>query len=72
MLSIFVKRLPSPGPVVIKKDDEPLLNREGRVLCVHKRGIWSPLSKNTGFDAYSMNKTGGRRKMFITRANAAS
>jgi hypothetical protein len=32
----------------------------------------SPLSKYRGFSVYSMNKTGRRRKMFITRANAAS
>jgi hypothetical protein len=28
------------------------------------------LNKYRGFGVYSMNKTGGRRKVFITRANA--
>ncbi len=73
-----------PGPVVIKKIMspcsiwkglyEPLLKREG--TCVYtKEGTTSPLSKYRGFRVYSMNKTGGRRKMFITTvhsANAAS
>jgi hypothetical protein len=50
-----------PGPVVIKKDDEP--------LCP----VWqSPLSKYRWFSVYSMNKTEGWRKMFTTRANVAS
>ncbi len=35
-------RITQPGPIVIKKDDEPLLNltatQERRYLCVHKRG----------------------------------
>ncbi len=40
-------------------------------MCtVHKRGNYSPLSKYRGFSVYSMNKTGGRREMFNTRANA--
>jgi hypothetical protein len=44
-----------------------------RVLGLHKRKNWNPLSKYRGFSVYSMNKTGGRRrKMFITRADVAS
>ncbi len=45
------------------------------LLSVQKKGDWSPVSKCGGFGVYSMNKTGGRitrRKMFMTRANAAS
>jgi len=58
-----------------KKDDEPLLNLTGamsrcsreKVLMYTKRELELPL----WFSVHSMNKTGGRRKMFITRANAA-
>jgi hypothetical protein len=46
--------------------------QEGRYLCVHERGNSSPLSKYRGLSVYSMNQIGGRRKMFITGANAAS
>ncbi len=46
--------------------------QERRYLYVHKRGNSSPLSKNRGLSVYSMNKIGGRRKMFITGANATS
>ncbi len=46
--------------------------QERRCLCVHKRGNESPLSKYRGLGVYSMKKTGGRMKMFIIRANAAS
>ncbi len=64
-------------------DDEPLLtltgamsrcSREKVLMCtvVHIRGNWSPLSKYRGFSVYSMNKLGGRRKMFITKANSAT
>ncbi len=34
------------------------------------KGNWSPLSKYRGVVVYSINTTGGRRKMFITRVNA--
>jgi hypothetical protein len=44
---------------------EPLLNREG-TFVYRKEGTIQ------GFDFHSMNKTGDRRKMFITRANVAS
>ncbi len=37
-------------------------------LCSAKREPESPLSKYRGFGVYSMNKTGGRRKTFITTA----
>ncbi len=37
-------------------------SREKVLLCIEK----------TAFDFHSMNKTGGRRKMFITKANLAS
>jgi hypothetical protein len=37
-----------------------------------KEGTIVPLSKYRGFGVYSMDKTGGRWKMFITRTNAAS
>jgi len=65
-----------------KKEDKSLLNltgtmscysREKIYLCVHKRENSSPLSKcHRGLGVYSMYKTRGRRKMFITMANAAS
>jgi hypothetical protein len=49
--------------------------REKVFTYIHKRGNYrlplEPLSKYRGFSVYSMNKTVGRRKMFITRANAA-
>jgi hypothetical protein len=51
------------------------LRRENIVFIKSKQGlkkVLSPLSKNRGFGVYSMNKTRGRRKMFITRAKAAS
>jgi hypothetical protein len=41
-------------------------------MCTQKRELESPLSKYRGFSVYSMKKTGGRRKLFITGANAAS
>ncbi len=44
--------------------------QERRYYCVHKRG--NPLYKYRGFDVYSMNKTGDRSIMFITRASATS
>jgi hypothetical protein len=73
----------SPGPVVITKTMSPCsiwqglwaAAQERRCLCVHRRGNQSPLrplSQYRGFNVYSMNKTGGRRKMFITRVTAAS
>ncbi len=34
--------------------------------------LLGPLSKYRGFSVYSINKTGSRRKKFITRANGAS
>jgi hypothetical protein len=37
-------------------------SREKVLLCAQKRG----------FGVFSMNKTGGRRKMLKTRANAAN
>ncbi len=40
--------------------------------CVQKRGNQSPLSKYRGLGVYSMNRTQGRRKVFITKVNAAS
>jgi hypothetical protein len=43
------------------------------LFCAEKRELESPsLILYKGFGDYSMNKTRGRRKMFITRANAAS
>jgi hypothetical protein len=63
-----------------KKEDEPLLNlrgykpllkREGTYVCT-KEGIRVPSLNTGGFDVYSMNKTWGRKKMFITGANEAS
>jgi hypothetical protein len=45
---------------------EHLLERAG--TTVHKkRGNQSHFNKFRGFGVYSMNKTGGRRKIFITR-----
>jgi hypothetical protein len=38
-------------------------------MCTDKRELYSRLTKYWDFGVYSMNKTGGRRKMFITRAN---
>jgi hypothetical protein len=46
-----------------KKDNEPLLNLKGAM---------SRCSREEGAYVYLMNKTADRRKMFITRANAAS
>jgi hypothetical protein len=65
-----------PGPVVIKKEDEPLLNLTGALSrCSRKnvqnccvQGRRSPVSKYRGFGVYSMNKTRSWRKMFITGA----
>ncbi len=48
---------------------QPLLRR---YYCVQERGGQSQISKYRGFVVYSMIKTGGRRKMFKTRANAAT
>jgi hypothetical protein len=65
-----------------KKDTVPLLNltggmsrcsREKGLMRTQKRELESPLYKYyRGFSVFSMNKTGGRRKIIITRANAAS
>jgi hypothetical protein len=38
-------------------------------MCPQKRNYSPPLRT---FSVYSINKTGGRRKMFITRANLAN
>jgi hypothetical protein len=43
-------------------------SREEALLWTQKR----KLSKCRGFGVYPMDKTGSRRKMFKTRANAAS
>ncbi len=40
-------------------------------MCT-KEGTEVPSLNTGGFSVSSMNKTGGRRKMFITRANLAS
>jgi hypothetical protein len=72
--------LPLPRHIVIKKTMSHCsiwqglwaAAQERRYICVHKRGNSSPLSKYRWFSVYSMNKTGGRRKMFVTMANAAS
>jgi hypothetical protein len=41
-------------------------SKEKVLLCIENRELAeSPLSKYRGFGMYSMNKTGGRRKMFI-------
>ncbi len=68
------------GPVVIIKTMtptqfdrgcEPLLKREG--AYVYTKEETRVLSLNTGsFSVYSMNKTGGRMTIFLTRANAGS
>ncbi len=62
----------------IDRGYEPLLKREGAyVYCTQKEGTRVP-SLNTvfkvmqGFSVYTINKPGGRRKMFLTRANMAS
>jgi hypothetical protein len=34
--------------------------------------FFRPLSEYTGFGVFSMNKAGGRRKMFIIGENAAN
>ncbi len=41
-------------------------------MCTEKMGLESPPYKYSDFGIYSMHKTGGRRKMSVTRANAAS
>jgi hypothetical protein len=51
-------------------ESEHLLKREGTFVYT-KEGT-RVLSQNTVFAVYSMKKTGGRRKMLITRTNAAS
>ncbi len=44
-----------------------------RYYCVYKKEeTGAPVSKYIEFGIYSMNKNGGRRKMIITRASAAS
>jgi hypothetical protein len=58
-------------PVVLKKKMSPCSN-EKVYLCVHKRENYRSLSKCRGFGVYSMNKTEGRRKMFLTRTKPAS
>jgi hypothetical protein len=80
-LIILLPKLYQPGPVVIKKKMmspaqfdsgcEPLLKREGTFVD-RREGTRSPSLNTGGVGVYSMNKTGGRRKVFITRANAAS
>ncbi len=56
-----------------KKDDEPLLNLTGAMSrCSSEKVLMCTQKRELEFSAYSMNKTGGRRKMLITRANAAS
>jgi hypothetical protein len=51
-------------------------SREKVLLYSQKRELEytlpSTLSKNREFGMYPMNKTGGRRIMFITRTNAAN
>jgi hypothetical protein len=58
-----------------KKDDEPLLNLTvalwAAALCTQKKELRVPSLNTVGFGV-SINKTRGRRKTFITRANAAS
>ncbi len=48
-----------------------MFKREGAYVFA-KEGTRVPFSKFRGFTVYSMNKTGGRVKMFKTRANATS
>ncbi len=50
---------------------EHLFNREG-IIVYRKEVNRVPLYKYRGFGVYSMKKTRGRRKKFITRANLAS
>ncbi len=67
---LFIEYTPNP---CVQRGGSDLLY--SILLCVQKRGDWIPVSKCRGFGVYSMNKTGGRstrRKMFMTRANAAS
>jgi hypothetical protein len=45
--------------------------REGAYMYT-KEGTRVPLSKYRGCSMYSINKTGGRRKIFLTVANLAS
>ncbi len=53
------------------KDRQRILSKY-MIDCVMNRGNWGPVSKYNGFGVHSMNKTGDERKMFITRASAAS
>jgi hypothetical protein len=41
------------------------------LLCTRERGLQSRLYEYKRIGDYSMIKTGGRRKIFITKANAA-
>jgi hypothetical protein len=47
---------------------EPLLKRECATVY-RQEGNRVPCFNTGGFDVYSMNKTGDRRKMLISRAN---
>ncbi len=58
-------------PAQFDRGHEPQLKREGAYVYT-KEGARVPSLNMRGFRVYSMNKTGGRRKMFITRANAAA
>ncbi len=40
-------------------------------MDTEKIRLESPLYKYSDFGIYSMNKTGARRKLFVTRANVA-
>jgi hypothetical protein len=59
-------------PYLYKKDDEPLLNWAGTVSEQLLKREDTFVCTKGGSRVPSMNKTEGRRKMFITRANAAS
>ncbi len=54
--------------LLILPEFEPLLKGEGTIVY-HKQG---DRVVNTGFGGYLMNKTGSRKKMFITRVNEAA
>ncbi len=52
------------------RGSEPLFKRTGTIVY-RKEGNLSPVSRYMEFGVYSMNNTGGRRKIFITSARTA-
>jgi hypothetical protein len=60
------------SPAQFDRGYEPLIKREGTYVYTKEGTIESPLQIQGGLGVYSMNKTGGRRKMFVTRLSSCS